>query len=203
VLLAVAAFALASVLIVVLPGPDTLVIVRGIVRGGRRRGLTTAAGILCGLGLWVAAAVLGLAAMLRASEIGYEVLRVVGAAYLVWLGIQALRKRGRDTDAASPRGGVLRTGFAAGLLTDLLNPKVGVFFVTFLPGFVPHGYAVGPTSLIFGAMFIVETAIYCVVLLVLAGRVSGWMSAPRMRRRLDLVTGTVLVGFGLRLATES
>ncbi len=202
-LLAVAAFALASVLIVVLPGPDTLVIVRGIVRGGRRRGLTTAAGILCGLGLWVAAAVLGLAAMLRASEIGYEVLRVVGAAYLVWLGIQALRKRGRDTDAASPRGGVLRTGFAAGLLTDLLNPKVGVFFVTFLPGFVPHGYAVGPTSLIFGAMFIVETAIYCVVLLVLAGRVSGWMSAPRMRRRLDLVTGTVLVGFGLRLATES
>jgi len=203
VLLAVAAFALASVLIVVLPGPDTLVIVRGIVRGGRRRGLTTAAGILCGLGLWVAAAVLGLAAMLRASEIGYEVLRVVGAAYLVWLGIQALRKRGRDTDAASSRGGVLRTGFAAGLLTDLLNPKVGVFFVTFLPGFVPHGYAVGPTSLIFGAMFIVETAIYCVVLLVLAGRVSGWMSAPRMRRRLDLVTGTVLVGFGLRLATES
>jgi len=203
VLLDVAAFALASVLIVMLPGPDTLVIVRGIVRGGRRRGLTTAAGILCGLGLWVAAAVLGLAAMLRASEIGYEVLRVVGAAYLVWLGIQALRKRGRDTDAASPRGGVLRTGFAAGLLTDLLNPKVGVFFVTFLPGFVPHGYAVGPTSLIFGAMFIVETAIYCVVLLVLAGRVSGWMSAPRMRRRLDLVTGTVLVGFGLRLATES
>ncbi len=202
-LLDVAAFALASVLIVMLPGPDTLVIVRGIVRGGRRRGLTTAAGILCGLGLWVAAAVLGLAAMLRASEIGYEVLRVVGAAYLVWLGIQALRKRGRDTDAASPRGGVLRTGFAAGLLTDLLNPKVGVFFVTFLPGFVPHGYAVGPTSLIFGAMFIVETAIYCVVLLVLAGRVSGWMSAPRMRRRLDLVTGTVLVGFGLRLATES
>jgi len=203
VLLDVAAFALASVLIVMLPGPDTLVIVRGIVRGGRRRGLTTAAGILCGLGLWVAAAVLGLAAMLRASEIGYEVLRVVGAAYLVWLGIQALRKRGRDTDAASPRGGVLRTGFAAGLLTDLLNPKVGVFFVTFLPGFVPHGYAVGPTSLIFGAMFIVETAIYCVVLLVIAGRVSGWMSAPRMRRRLDLVTGTVLVGFGLRLATES
>ncbi len=202
-LLDVAAFALASVLIVMLPGPDTLVIVRGIVRGGRRRGLTTAAGILCGLGLWVAAAVLGLAAMLRASEIGYEVLRVVGAAYLVWLGIQALRKRGRDTDAASPRGGVLRTGFAAGLLTDLLNPKVGVFFVTFLPGFVPHGYAVGPTSLIFGAMFIVETAIYCVVLLVIAGRVSGWMSAPRMRRRLDLVTGTVLVGFGLRLATES
>lgn len=202
-LLDVAAFALASVLIVMLPGPDTLVIVRGIVRGGRRRGLTTAAGILCGLGLWVAAAVLGLAAMLRASEIGYEVLRVVGAAYLVWLGIQALRKRGRDTDAASPRGGVLRAGFAAGLLTDLLNPKVGVFFVTFLPGFVPHGYAVGPTSLIFGAMFIVETAIYCVVLLVLAGRVSGWMSAPRMRRRLDLVTGTVLVGFGLRLATES
>lgn len=202
-LLDVAAFALASVLIVMLPGPDTLVIVRGIVRGGRRRGLTTAAGILCGLGLWVAAAVLGLAAMLRASEIGYEVLRVVGAAYLVWLGIQALRKRGRDTDAASPRGGVLRTGFAAGLLTDLLNPKVGVFFVTFLPGFVPHGYAVGPTSLIFGAMFIVETAIYCVVLLVLAGRVSGWMSALRMRRRLDLVTGTVLVGFGLRLATES
>ncbi len=201
-LLAVAAFALASAFIVVLPGPDTLVIVRGIVRGGRRRGLTTAAGILCGLALWVAAAVLGLAAMLRASEVGYEVLRVVGAAYLVWLGVQALRKRGREADGASSRGGVLRTGFAAGLLTDLLNPKVGVFFVTFLPGFVPHGYAIGPTSLIFGAIFIIETAIYCLVLLILAGRVSGWMSAPRIRRRLDLLTGTVLVAFGLRLATD-
>jgi len=202
VLVAVAAFTLAAVLIVLLPGPDTLVVVRGIMRGGRRQGLVTALGNLCGLAIWVAAAALGLSALLRASEVGYEVLRIVGATYLVWLGVQAWRTRGR-TEQAQGRGGVLGTGYLAGLLTNLLNPKVGVFFVTFLPGFVPHGYPVGATSLLFGAIFVVLTALYWVVLLGVATKVTAWMSTPRVRRRLDAITAAILVGFGVRLVTES
>jgi threonine/homoserine/homoserine lactone efflux protein len=202
VLVAVAAFTLAAMLIVLLPGPDTLVVVRGILRG-RRRGALTAVGNLCGLTVWVAAAALGLAALLRASEVGYEVLRVVGATYLVWLGVRAWRTRGRLEQQEQGRGGVLGTGFLAGLLTNLLNPKVGVFFVTFLPGFVPKGDPVGWTTLLFGAIFVVLTALYWVVLLGLAGRVVAWMNAPRVRRRLDALTAAILVGFGIRLVTES
>lgn len=203
VLIALAGFFVAAVLIVLLPGPDTLVVVRSIMRGGRRTGALTALGNLCGLTLWVGAAALGLAAVLRASEIGYDVLRVAGAVYLGWLGVQAWRNRGQIEQAPRGRGGVLGTGFFAGLLTNLLNPKVGVFFVTFLPGFVPHGDSVGLTSLLFGAIFVALTAIYWVVLLGLAGTVTAWMSAPRVRRRLDMLTAAILIGFGARLVTES
>jgi threonine/homoserine/homoserine lactone efflux protein len=202
VLVPVLTFALAAVLIVLLPGPDTLVVVRSILRGGRRQGVLTALGNLCGLGVWVGAAALGLAAMLRASEVGYDLLRIVGACYLVYLGVQAWRSRGAIQQAGGQGGGVLGTGFRAGLLTNLFNPKVGVFFVTFLPGFVPKGHSVGLTSLLFGAIFVVITALYWVLLLRLATRVTGWMNTPHIRRRLDAITAVVLIGFGVRLATE-
>jgi threonine/homoserine/homoserine lactone efflux protein len=205
-LVALATFTPAAVLIILLPGPDTLVTVRSIVRGGRRSGVACAAGILLGLTVWVAAAALGLAALLRASEVGYAVLRVAGAAYLLWLGLQSLRSLRRGpvpAEAGPPRRGLLGTGFGAGLVSNLLNPKVGVFFVTFLPGFVPHGYPVGATSVLLGAVFVALSVLYYAVLVGLAGRVTGWMSSARIRRRLDAITGTVLVGFSIRLAVES
>ena len=201
-LLSVAAFVGAAVLIVLLPGPDTLVVVRSILRGGRRQGTLTALGNLCGLSLWVTAAAVGLAAMLQASEVGYAVLRIVGACYLVFLGVQAWRSRGHVGTPATPRRSVLGTGFRAGVLTNLLNPKVGVFFVTFLPGFVPDDASVLWTTLLFGAIFIVLTALYWVLLLGLAGQVTTWMNTPSVRRRLDAATAAVLIAFGLRLATE-
>ncbi len=105
--------------------------------------------------------------------------------------------------AVPSRSGLLGSGYVAGLLTDLLNPKVGVFFVSFLPGFVPAGYPVGWVSLLLGAIFVLLTGIYFLVLLVLSGKVSTWMQTPRIRRRMDAATGIVLVGFGVRLATES
>ena len=202
-------FAVAAVLIILLPGPDTLVVLRNLVRDGRRQAALTAAGVLTGLCCWASAAAFGLAAVLRASETGYAVLRVVGAIYLVRLGLQSLRFRlaagevGTDLVSAADGRRILGTGFVAGLATNLLNPKVGVFFVTFLPGFIPSGESVVLFSLLLGAIFIVLTAAYFGVLLVLADRVSAWMSEPRIRRRLDRVTGVVLIGFGVRLATES
>ena len=116
-LVALVSFTLASILIVLLPGPDSLVVVRGLVRGGRRGGASTAAGVLCGLVVWVAAATLGLSALLQASEVGYDVLRVVGACYLVLLGIQAFRTRGTiEPEASAASHGLLGNGFRAGIL---------------------------------------------------------------------------------------
>jgi threonine/homoserine/homoserine lactone efflux protein len=203
-LTAVTTFSLTAALIVLLPGPDTLVTVRSIVHGGRRSGVRAAGGILSGLAVWIVVAVLGLSAVLRASETAYLVLRVVGAAYLVWLGAQAfVSMRRREQLTGVRRGGVLGHGFRAGFLTDLLNPKVGVFFVTFLPGFVPAGHSVSVVSLLLGAIFLVESAAYLAVLVVLSGRVARWMATPRIRRRLDGLMGAVFVGFGARLALES
>jgi threonine/homoserine/homoserine lactone efflux protein len=199
-------FALAAGLIVLLPGPDTLVVLRNLIRGGRRTAALTVVGVLSGLTVWVATAALGLAALLHASADAYTVLRIVGACYLLWLGIQTLRTRSAPepltVDAVQQGRRWLGSGYSAGLATDLLNPKVGVFFVTFLPGFVPSGASVGRASLAFGAIFVVETALYFALLLFLAGRITTWMRDTKIRRRLDWATGTVLIGFGVRLAVE-
>jgi threonine/homoserine/homoserine lactone efflux protein len=211
VLMNVMSFAAAAVIVVLLPGPDTLVVVRGMVRGGTKGGVLTALGVLCGLTVWVAAAAFGLAALLRASEVGYEALKIAGACYLVWLGVQSLRSlrrsaselEGPPTGPDTTRLGLLQPGFMSGFLTDILNPKVGVFFVSFLPGFVPAGYPVGWTTLALGGLFIVLTACYCAGLVAASGTIANWMQTPRIRRRLDTLTGLVLVGFGVRLATES
>jgi threonine/homoserine/homoserine lactone efflux protein len=206
VLVALVSFTLASVLIVLLPGPDSLVVVRGLVRGGRRGGALTAAGVLCGLGVWVSATALGISALLRASEVGYDVLKVVGACYLLWLGFRSLTslRRTIEQPAAVEALESIRSGFWAGFLTDILNPKVGVFFVSFLPGFIPSDAgSIGWVTLGFGAWYTVLSALYFAALVAVSSTVAGWMSSARIRRRLDAATGLVLVAFGLRLATEA
>ena len=223
--LSVGAFTLAAILIVLLPGPDTMVVLRNLVRGGRVTAFRTVLGVLSGLTVWVITAALGLSAVLRTSHDAYLVLRIVGAVYLLWLGVQSLRSRAVGADAAPGvqsgasgtsgatgtstsmpaarrRRALTGSGYPAGLATDLLNPKVGVFFVTFLPGFVPHGYPVGLMSLILGGIFVVLTAAYFAALLAISGRVTTWMSTSHIRRRMDRTTGLVLIGLGLRLALE-
>ena len=204
-LTSVLTFIPAAALIVLLPGPDTLVVVRSLLRHGRREAAMTVVGVLSGLAVWVTAASFGLSALLRASETGYTCLKIAGAAYLLFLGAQSLRARVSPipiTGEAVVRRSLIGGGFGAGLLTDLLNPKVGVFFVSFLPGFIPHGEAVGIVSMLLGAIFIALTASYFVVMLLLAGRVTEWMQNAAIRKRMDRITGCVLIGFGIRLATE-
>ncbi len=198
-LTSLATFSLAATLVVLLPGPDTLVVVRNLVKGGRRVAARTVLGVPSGLTVWVVTAVLGVSAVLRASHDAYVGLRVAGAAYLIYLGLRSLWSRA-GTATTSCRPGA--TGYPAGLLTDLLNPKVGVFFVTFLPGFVPHGYSVAWASLLFGAIFVALTAAYFAILLTASRPVVRLMENKRLRRRMDRGTGLVLIGFGLRLALE-
>jgi threonine/homoserine/homoserine lactone efflux protein len=179
-----------------------MVVVRNLLRGGRRVAARTILGVLTGLILWVITAVLGLSAVLRASHDAYDALRVAGALYLVYLGVKSLRARTGPDELGAPSRRLFGTGYTAGLMTDLLNPKVGVFFVSFLPGFVPHGYSVTWMSLLFGAIFVVLTAAYFAFVLAASGLVTRWLGDPRLRRRLDRCVGVVLIGFGLRLALE-
>lgn len=197
-------FALAAALVVLIPGPDTLVVLRAMVLSGRRAAAMTALGVLTGLTVWMAAATLGLTALMRASRDGYLVLRLAGAAYLLFMGVQALRSRvlGQvGAPAAAPRP-LIGRGYRAGLLTDLLNPKVGVFFVTFLPALVPHHAPITTVTLGFGAVFVAETALYFAVMVIFVRRLTTWLDRERVRRSLNRATGLVLIGFGLRLAAE-
>jgi RhtB (resistance to homoserine/threonine) family protein len=196
-------FLAAATLIIVAPGPDTLLVTRNVFRRGRRGGLVTAAGTVTGLALWSVAAALGLSALLAASRVGYDVVRVAGGLYLIWLGVQSLRSHGAVPDApteAPPMS--MHRAYLSGVLSNLLNPKIGVFFVTFLPGFVPTGAPVGTTAALLGALFVVETALWLVVVVWLVGRGTGWLRRRGVRRWLDRVTGVVLIGFGVRVAAE-
>ncbi|GEE02231.1 lysine transporter LysE [Gordonia spumicola] len=200
-LASLASFTLAATLLVLLPGPDSLVVIRGLTRGGRAGGVRTALGVVCGLMVWVVAAVLGLSALLQASEVGFEVLKIVGGVYLVWMGVQTLRSmRAMPTVPIETTG--RPGGFVAGFLTDILNPKIGILFITLLPGFVPDGYSAAWTTFGLGMVYVALTCAYFAALVLAAGRIANWMQTPRIRRRIDGVAGVALIGFGVRLATE-
>lgn len=208
-LTAILSFIPAAALIVLAPGPDTLLVLRNSARGGRRAGLITAAGTLTGVLIWVAAAALGLAALVRASEIGYTIVRWCGAAYLIFLGAQLLWRSRRDhlneTQAGAepePSRQQRATDYLTGVGTNLFNPKVGVFFVSFLPVFIPAGEPVAPDSLLLGTIFLAEGITWLTAVVLVGDRLSVLISRPRIRRRLERLTGLVMVGFGVRLAAE-
>lgn len=199
-MLYVAAFLGATSLLILVPGPDNVLVVRAVLVGGRTAGLRTAAGVITGLLVWALAAAAGLSALLAASRVGYDALRLVSAGYLLWLGASSLRGAGRRTLAGTQAPGLAPPGYRLGVLTNLLNPKVGIFFVAFLPGFVPHGAPVGPTTLLLGALFVLEGAFWFWALIGIVARGTAWIRRPGLQRRLDRLTGAVLIGFGLRLA---
>ena len=210
VLSAFLTFMPAAALLIIAPGPDSLLVLRNSARGGRRGGVATAAGTVTGLLVWAAAAGLGLAALLRASEIGYLVVRCAGAAYLLFLGSQLIwRSLPRNAGVADhagaptvvPRRGP-RAQYLAGAGTNLLNPKVGVFFISFLPAFIPRGVPVGQAALALGGIFVLETTVWLAAIVLLGERFNAIVSRASVRRRLDRLTGLVMIGFGVRLALE-
>jgi len=197
-------FLVASVLVILIPGPDTLVVLRNAVLAGKSTAARTAVGVLTGLSVWVTAAALGVTAILRASHDGYLTLRIAGAVYLTYFGLQALRSRalGQPVDVSAPKRSLVGRGYRAGLMTDLLNPKVGVFFITFMPAFIPRGELVAASTIGMGAVFVLLTGVYFVVMLSFVQRLLDWMRNERYRRRLNRATGLILIGFGVRLAVE-
>lgn len=206
-------FALAATLVILAPGPDFMLVMRNTVRGGRRAGWVTACGTLSGLAVWALAAALGLSALLQVSHVAYDVLRFCGAAYLIWLGVTSLGAFRRRADGRASRADGIATlgqaparpgrAYLNGMLSNLLNPKVSVFFMAFLPAFVPAGASASQFSLVLGAWFIAETGLWLAAVAWLADRGVRWLRRPAVQRWLERVTGIVLIGFGLRLATES
>ncbi|MGH8917126.1 MAG: LysE family translocator [Actinomycetes bacterium] len=206
-------FAAAATLLILAPGPDTMLVMRNALRGGRRVGVCTAAGTLTGLVSWAVAAALGLSSLLAASRVGYDLLRVVGALYLIWLGVTTLWRRhptGVDGSGPAPEPGRpaaaaprLGRGYINGVISNVCNPKIGVFFVAFLPGFIPSGVSVGEFSFLLGLWFAVETGIWLAAIVWMVVRGVGWLHRPGVQRKLERITGLVLIGFGVRLATET
>jgi threonine/homoserine/homoserine lactone efflux protein len=193
----VLAFIAVAVVVIVAPGQDTALTVRNTLAGGRRAGVQTAAGVVCGQAVWALAASAGVAALLVASEPAFFALKLTGAAYLVYLGGQALlaAARGRPAIPLGPsgvRGGELRQG----LLSNLGNPKMAVFFSSLLPQFGDSFMALLGLGLLFCALTMAWLSAYATVL----SRAADVLRRPRVRRAVDAVTGTALIAFGLRLA---
>jgi RhtB (resistance to homoserine/threonine) family protein len=194
------AFVAVAAVVVITPGVDMALVTRNALMYGRRAAVLTALGINVGIFIWVMAAALGLAAVVATSAEVFTAIKLAGAVYLIYLGVQAFRSRHDDHPVAGPApngGHALRQG----LVSNLLNPKIAVFFTSLLPQFVGSTSSVGELlllGLLFNAMGICWLLVYAMA----AARGRNLLLRPRVRRLLDRITGVVLIALGTRLALE-
>ena len=199
------AFAGVSLLLAVTPGPDMAVVTKNALAHGRRGVVLTTSGIALALVVWVTATAVGLSALLRTSGEVLFALKIVGAVYLGYLGIRTLlesRSRPGDLLAGTPAAAPAHAIFRQGFLSAIGNPKLGVFFVTFLPQFVLPGQQVLSRLLVLGVTFAVIGWLWMNVYGLFVTRLREVITAPRVRQWMHRVTGVVLLGFGARLALE-
>jgi len=203
------AFLGVSALVIVTPGPDTAVTVRNTLLGGRAGGIFTALGVSVGQAVWAFATSLGIVALLVASEPLFLAVKYAGAAYLVWLGLHALRAAWRSSaagDAAHALPAARRLGrgaaFRQGLVSDLGNPKMAVFFASLLPQFVPAGQPAFTAFLTLGLVFSLMTFAWLTAYAVAVAKAGDVLRRPRIRRAVEGVTGALLIALGLRIAAE-
>ncbi|MEU9499829.1 LysE family translocator [Streptomyces sp. NPDC048196] len=214
-------FTLVATLLTISPGPDFAVVLRTALGSGRRAALCSALGIAAGCFVWGLAGAVGLTAMLAASRTAYDVLRVAGALYLMWLGIQALRSARRIRTAGASGAEVPAAGREApgdgagarpvtplralrtGLLTNVLNPKVGVVYMSLLPQFIPHGAPVIATTLLLVAVHAALGVLWLGGIAFAVHRARAVFQRPRIRRRLDQATGGVLLALGAAVGFET
>jgi threonine/homoserine/homoserine lactone efflux protein len=201
-------FLTVSILVIVTPGPDTALTVRNTLLGGRRGGVFTALGVVLGQALWALATAAGLAALLAASEPAFVAVKYVGAAYLVFLGAQALVGALRGAPAGAPSRPLAsprlapRTALRQGLVSNLTNPKMAAFFPSLLPQFAAGTDASFPALLGLGFIFCSLTLVWLTAYAVAIARAGDALSRPRIRRAIEGLTGAVLMTLGLRLATD-
>jgi threonine/homoserine/homoserine lactone efflux protein len=202
------AFLGVSALVIVTPGQDTALTIRNTLLGGRRAGVFTAVGVSSGQACWTLAASAGIAALLVASEPAFTAVKLAGAAYLVFLGAQALwsavRGHGRGHAVRDGASSSLepRVAFRQGLVSNLGNPKMAVFFTSLLPQFVPAGTPSFGLLLGLGVVFCTMTVTWLTAYAFAVARAGDVLRRPSVRRVLDALVGVVLVAFGLRLAAE-
>ncbi len=199
------AFAGVSLLLAVTPGPDMAVVTRNALAHGRRGVFLTTSGIALALVIWVGATAVGLSALLRTSGDVLFALKIVGAGYLAYLGIRTLiesRRAPGDLLAGVPAAAPAHAVFRQGFLSAISNPKLGVFFVTFLPQWVLPSQAVLPRLLVLGVTFALIGWLWMNVYGLFVTRLRDVITGSRVRQWMQRVTGVVLLGFGARLALE-
>jgi len=190
------------------PGLDTAMVLRCCTQG-HKAGLSAALGICLGLLVWGSAAAFGLTALLAASRPAFTALKWIGAAYLFYLGVKLILRPRQALDAIANaetrtrnRGGDVRDALRRGFLNNMLNPKVGVFYATFLPQFIPAGASVAEFSLLLALIHVALSFAWLSMLVALTVPIGRFLEKPSVLRWLDRATGGVFIAFGARLALE-
>jgi RhtB (resistance to homoserine/threonine) family protein len=203
----VVAFTFVAAALTLTPGADTMLVVRNVLRGGRRDGIVTTFGICAGLFVHATLSALGVSVLLMHSATAFHTVKFAGACYLVWLGVQSLRSavRGVPYPAGTEHHGATdavssQRCFLEGFLSNVLNPKVVVFYLAFLPQFIGPMDPVLPKSLLLAGIHYAEGILWLVVVSMVVDQTRRFFLKSAIRRWLDGVCGTVLVGFGVRLA---
>jgi threonine/homoserine/homoserine lactone efflux protein len=205
-------FITASLILIAIPGPDQALITRNALVGRRSGGLLTMAGGALGLSVHASAAALGISALVAASATAFTILKLVGTAYLIWMAVATLRAARRS--ARENRAGVhadpqaapvkrrtfrwIRQGFAS----NALNPKVALFFLTFLPQFMPGHHATMTQAFLLSAVFALLYLTWFSAYVLVVDRIGAVLRRPRVRARIERLTGVLLIGFAVRLALQ-
>ena len=203
----VAAFALIAMALTIAPGPDTFLVIANTSAGGFRRGFATVLGIVSGGAFYVLLVACGLIRVLVYSPTLFYAVKLAGAGYLVYLGWSALRGVFRQApaiaaDAPPPPARSIRASYLQGLLTNALNPKIAVFYLAFLPQFLNPGDPVVLKSALLIGIHYFEGLVWLSLLAFSVGRLSRFLARPRVKKTMDAVLGTTMMGFGLKLAVD-
>ena len=202
------AFVLAAAVLTIAPGPDTMLVVRNVLRGGRGDGVITTFGICAGLFVHATLSALGVSVLLMHSATAFQVVKSAGAAYLVWLGVRSLRAALRgyapeDQEARGSREAIRpQRCFLEGLLSNVLNPKTAMFYLAFLPQFIGPADPVLRKSLLLAGIHYAESIAWLVLVAMAVDRTRRLVLRSAVRRWLDGLCGALFVGFGVRLALE-
>jgi threonine/homoserine/homoserine lactone efflux protein len=200
-------FALVAGLVTIIPGLDTALVLRAALTQSKLHAWASAVGIGTGALVWGVAAAVGASALLAASELAFTILKLAGAGYMVFLGIRLIvlsfRKGIHELPALERPGGSIRAAFLRGLLNNLLNPKVGVFYVATIPQFLAVGVAPLWMGLLLALVHDAESIIWFAALIYGAQALRRWLNSPRVERIIDRVTGSILIAFGAVVASES
>lgn len=197
-------FVLMSIFLIILPGPDTAIATKNTITVGRSGGLKTALGICCALLIHTSSAVLGLSAIIVKSALLFSIIKYVGAIYLIYLGVKTLWSLKKKEEVNIEMNTINKykntSCFKQGFLTNILNAKVAVFFLTFLPQFVDSGNNTFLQFLIMGITYTILTIIWFLLYVYLINQISTFMKKPKAQNVIEGITGTILIGFGVKLA---
>lgn len=200
-------FLITCIFLVILPGPDTAIMTKNTLTVGKQGGFKTMLGICCALSIHTLTAIVGLSAIIAKSALLFSIFKYVGAVYLIYLGIKSLwtlrnKEKAETSETFAENKYKNKSSFKQGFFTNLLNPKIAVFFLTFLPQFVNPGSHTFMPFLILGITYIVLTVVWYLFYIYLLNQISTFMKKPKTQKVIEGITGSILIGFGIKLALE-